>query len=109
MAIGGDRGRSDFGSKDAVHKVDEQYENPLVTRYASREMSAKFSPERKFRTWRQLWIALAEAEKALGLPIRQEQIEELKAHRDDLNLDAARERERRERGVPLGKVSCPLF
>ena len=91
---------------------DEHYENPLVARYASREMSANFSPERKFRTWRKLWIALAEAEKALGLPIRGEQIEELKAHRDDLNLEAAKAREREVRHDVMAHVyayglQCP--
>ena len=57
----------------------DRYQSPLSERYASREMQYIFSPEKKFRTWRKLWIALAETEKELGLPITQEQIDELKA------------------------------
>ena len=59
-------------------------------------MSAIFSPDKKFTTWRELWIALAEAEKELGLDITQEQIDELKAHKDDINYEVARARERSE-------------
>ena len=65
----------------------DRYQSPLSERYASREMQYIFSPEKKFRTWRKLWIALAETEKELGLPITQEQIDELKAHKDDINFD----------------------
>ena len=72
----------------------QNYTSPLSERYPSREMKYLFSPEMKFRTWRKLWIALAEAEKELGLPITQEQIEEMKAAADDINYEAARERER---------------
>ena len=68
----------------------DRYQSPLSERYASREMQYIFSPEKKFRTWRKLWIALAETEKELGLPITQEQIDELKAHKDDINFDVAR-------------------
>ncbi|HEV7486341.1 MAG TPA: adenylosuccinate lyase, partial [Thermoanaerobaculia bacterium] len=60
-------------------------QNPLNERYASKEMSYLFSADYKFRTWRRLWIALAEAERELGLPISGEQIAELKAHADDIN------------------------
>lgn len=67
--------------------------HPLIDRYASREMIEAFSQERRFSTWRRLWIALAEAEMELGLPITPEQIEELKAHKDDLNLEVARKYE----------------
>ncbi len=70
------------------------YQSPLSARYASREMQYIFSPEKKFKTWRKLWIALAEAEKDLGLPITQDQIDEMKAHQEDLNLDVARDREK---------------
>ncbi len=70
------------------------YESPLSSRYASKEMQFIFSPDMKFRTWRKLWIALAETEKELGLPITDEQIEELKAHQDDINYEVAREREK---------------
>lgn len=68
--------------------------NPLTERYASREMSYLFSADFKFRTWRRLWIALAEAEKELGLPITDQQIAELKAHATDVNYDDAERRER---------------
>ncbi len=70
------------------------YSSPLSNRYASKEMQYIFSSNKKFRTWRKLWIALAETEKELGLPITQEQIDEMKAHQDDINYDEARERER---------------
>lgn len=72
----------------------DRYQSPLSERYASREMQYIFSPDMKFRTWRKLWIALAETEKELGLPITDEQIEELKAHADDINYDVAKEREK---------------
>ena len=74
--------------------VKDTYESPLSARYASKEMKYIFSPDKKFRTWRALWIALAESEKELGLPITQEQIDELKAHADDINYEVAQEREK---------------
>ena len=74
--------------------VKDTYESPLSARYASKEMKYIFSPEKKFRRWRKLWIALAESEKELGLPITQEQIDELKAHADDINYEVAQEREK---------------
>ena len=88
------------------------YNNPLITRYASKEMQYIFSPDMKFRTWRRLWIALAETEKELGLPITQEQIDELKAHKDDINYDVAKERERQVRHDVMSHVyaygvQCP--
>jgi adenylosuccinate lyase len=70
------------------------YQNPLETRYASREMLEIFSEETKFLTWRDCWIALAEAEKELGLPITDEQIEDLKKNRNNLNLERARQIEK---------------
>ena len=70
------------------------YESPFCTRYASKEMQYIFSPDMKFRTWRRLRIALAETEKELGLDITQEQIDELKAHKDDINYDVAKAREK---------------
>ncbi|MDY5986533.1 adenylosuccinate lyase [Sporofaciens sp. SGI.106] len=73
---------------------NDRYQSPLSERYASKEMQYIFSPDMKFRTWRRLWIALAETEKELGLPITDEQIEELKAHKDDINYDVAKEREK---------------
>ncbi len=70
------------------------YVSPLSERYASKEMQFIFSPDMKFRTWRKLWIALAETEKELGLGITDEQIEEMKAHQEDINYEDAREREK---------------
>lgn len=88
------------------------YETPLNSRYASDEMKAVFSPDTKFKTWRKLWIALAESEKELGLPITDEQIEELKAHADDINYDVARAREKEVRHDVMAHVyaygvQCP--
>ena len=74
--------------------ANDRYVSPLSTRYASREMQYIFSPDRKFRTWRKLWIALAEAEQELGLDITDEQIEELRAHADDINYEDAQAREK---------------
>ena len=64
--------------------MKDVYESPLNSRYASKEMKYLFSPDYKFKTWRRLWIALAESEKELGLNITDEQIAELKAHADDI-------------------------
>lgn len=72
----------------------DKYVSPLSERYASKEMQYIFSPDMKFKTWRKLWIALAEAEKEMGLSITQEQIDELKAHQDNINYDVAKEREK---------------
>jgi len=88
------------------------YENPLISRYASREMSYIFSPEHKFRLWRRLWIALAEAQRELGLPISEEQIEELRAHRDEVNYEVAEAREREVRHDVMAHIyayglQCP--
>ena len=84
----------------------------LSERYASKEMQYIFSPDMKFRTWRRLWIALAETEKELRLNITQEQIDELKAHKDDINYDVAKERERQVRHDVMSHVyaygvQCP--
>ena len=73
----------------------DRYVSPLSERYASKEMQYIFSPDMKFRTWRKLWIALAETEKELGLNITQEQIDELKANADNINYEVAKEREKR--------------
>ena len=88
------------------------YESPLNSRYASKEMKYIFSPDFKFRTWRKLWIALAESEKELGLPITDEQIAELKAHADDINYDVAEAREKEVRHDVMSHVyaygkQCP--
>ena len=85
----------------------DRYVSPLSERYASKEMQYIFSPDMKFRTWRKLWIALAETEKELGLPITQEQIDELKAHKDEINFDVAKEREKLVRHVPDSKRNHP--
>lgn len=92
--------------------VKDTYESPLSARYASKEMKYIFSPDKKFRTWRKLWIALAESEKELGLPITQEQIDELKAHADDINYEVAQEREKLVRHDVMSHVyaygvQCP--
>ena len=90
----------------------DRYVSPLSERYASKEMQYIFSPDMKFRTWRKLWIALAESEKELGLNITDEQIEELKAHAEDINYDVAKERERLVRHDVMSHVyaygvQCP--
>ena len=88
------------------------YESPFGTRYASEEMQYLFSADKKFRTWRLLWIALAKAEHQLGLPITAEQIAELEAHKDDINYKVAEERERLVRHDVMSHVyaygvQCP--
>ncbi len=72
----------------------DKYQSPLSERYSSKEMQYIFSPEKKFKTWRRLWIALAETERELGLNITEEQIEELKAHKDEINFEEAKAREK---------------
>ena len=72
----------------------DQYENPLISRYSSREMSRLWSAQKKFSTWRKLWVALAEAQQELGLAITDEQIAELKQHTGDIDFDAAAKYER---------------
>ncbi len=88
------------------------YQSPLSERYAGKEMQSIFSPDRKFKTWRRLWVALAEVEKELGLPISSEQIDELKAHQDDINYDVATQREKEVRHDVMSHVyaygiQCP--
>ena len=96
----------------------DRYQSPLSERYASKEMQYIFSPDMKFRTWRKLWIALAETEKEVGLSkngepvITDEQIEELKAHAEDINYDVAKEREKLVRHDVMSHVyaygvQCP--
>ena len=90
----------------------DRYTSPLSERYASKEMQYIFSQDMKFRTWRRLWIALAETEKELGLNITQEQIDELKAHADDINYDVAKAREKEVRHDVMSHVyaygvQCP--
>ena len=90
----------------------DTYESPLSSRYADQEMKYLFSPDMKFRTWRRLWIALAESEMELGLPVTQEQVDELKAHADDINYEVAEARERLVRHDVMSHVyaygqQCP--
>ena len=90
----------------------DRYVSPLSERYASREMQYIFSPDKKFKTWRRLWIALAETEKELGLDITQEQIDELKANADNINYEVAKEREKKVRHDVMSHVyaygqQCP--
>ena len=92
--------------------MHDRYVSPLSERYASREMQYIFSPEKKFCTWRRLWVALAEAENELGLPVTKEQIDELKEHMDDINFDVAKEREKLVRHDVMSHVyaygvQCP--
>ncbi len=88
------------------------YDNPLVSRYASREMAMLWGDQRKFSTWRRLWVALAEAEAELGLPITKEQIAELRSAVDDIDFDAANQYERKLRHDVMAHVhaygdQCP--
>ncbi len=88
------------------------YESPLNSRYSSKEMKYIFSPDMKFKTWRKLWIALAEAEKELGLDITQEQIDELKANQENINYEVAEEQEKKVRHDVMSHVyaygvQCP--
>ena len=85
-------------------RMKNTYESPLNSRYASEQMKYIFSPDFKFRTWRRLWIALAESEKELGLNITDEQIAELKAHADDINYDVAAAREKEVRHDVMSHV-----
>ena len=92
--------------------MTDQYVSPLSKRYASEEMLKLFSQDKKFTTWRRLWIALAEAEMELGLPITQEQVDELKAHANDINYAEAEAREREVRHDVMSHVyayglQCP--
>ena len=90
----------------------DRYISPFETRYASREMQYIFSEDNKFKTWRRLWIALAKAEKAQGLPITEEQIAQLEAHKDDINYEVAIAREKETRHDVMSHVyaygvQCP--
>ena len=90
----------------------DRYESPLSSRYASDEMQYVFSPDKKFTTWRRLWVALARAEMELGLPVTQEQVDELAAHIDDIDYDKAAEYEKKLRHDVMAHVhtygdACP--
>ena len=93
--------------------MDNIYQSPLSSRYASREMLYNFSNKRKFTTWRKLWIMLAKAEKELGLSITDDQIAQLEAHEEDVDLAAAAAEERLTRHDVMAHVhvyakQCPL-
>jgi adenylosuccinate lyase len=97
---------------NSIHPTDV-YSNPLLDRYASREMSYLFSPDFKFSTWRKLWVALAESEKELGLPISEEQIAEMKAHIHDIDYNRVRVLESKTRHDVMAHIqafgeACPL-
>jgi adenylosuccinate lyase len=90
----------------------QTYENPLGSRYASREMLYNFSPEKKFRTWRRLWVSLAEAQRELGLPITEAQLDELRAYQDEVDYEVAEARERQVRHDVMAHIyayglQCP--
>lgn len=92
--------------------MKDTYESPLSARYADKEMKYLFSPDKKFRTWRRLWVALAESEMELGLPVTQGQVDELKAHQDDINYEVAEAREKLVRHDVMSHVyaygqQCP--
>lgn len=98
--------------KGKHNNMRDTYESPLSSRYADKEMKYLFSPDMKFKTWRRLWIALAESEMELGLPVTQEQVDELKAHADDINYEVAEARERLVRHDVMSHVyaygqQCP--
>lgn len=95
-----------------MSKNYDSYESPFCTRYASPEMQFIFSADKKFTTWRRLWVALARAEMKLGLPVTQEQVSELEAHIDDINYDVAEQREKEVRHDVMSHVyaygqQCP--
>ena len=73
------------------NEMHETYVNPLCTRYAGEEMQKIFSDDRKFSTWRRLWLALAESEKELGIPVTDAQLEEMRLHLNDIDYDMATE------------------
>ena len=103
---------SKMASKRRKIMSNDRYVSPLSERYASKEMQYIFSPDMKFRTWRRLWIALAETEKELGLDITEEQIAELEAFQDDINFETAKEREKLVRHDVMSHVyaygvQCP--
>ena len=84
--------------------MNNVYESPLSSRYASKEMLYTFSSDMKFSTWRRLWLSLAKAERALGLPITQEQVDEMAAHLTDIDYDMARQREKEVRHDVMAHV-----
>ncbi|HHY37112.1 MAG TPA: adenylosuccinate lyase, partial [Firmicutes bacterium] len=97
---------------DSRQKRRDRYENPLCERYASERMQEIFSPDKKFSTWRKLWVALVESQKELGLDITDRQIEVMKEHIYDINYEVAEEREKEVRHDVMSHiyaygVQCP--
>ena len=95
-----------------LSSLKNSYVSPLSTRYASSEMKYLFSPDKKFTTWRKLWIALAESEMELGLPITKEQIDEMKQYADKINYEVAEAQEKKVRHDVMSHVfafgeQCP--
>ena len=86
--------------------MHEVYENPLTTRYASRAMQEIFSQDTRTKTWRKLWVALAESEMELGLPVTQAQVNELRAHIDDIDYEAEARKEREIRHDVMAHAVC---
>ena len=84
--------------------MHDRYESPLSSRYASDEMQYIFSDDKKFSTWRRLWVALARAEMELGLPVTQEQVDELEAHLTDIDYDKAAAYEKKLRHDVMAHV-----
>ena len=92
--------------------MKNSYESPFSIRYASEEMQYLFSADKKFKTWRRLWVALARAEMKLGLPVTEAQVKELESHLDDINYDVAEAREKQVRHDVMSHVyaygvQCP--
>ena len=90
--------------KGKIEMPTNQYESPLASRYASDEMLYLFSPDKKFSTWRRLWVALARAEMELGLPVTQEQVDELEAHITDIDYAKAAQWEKKLRHDVMAHV-----
>ena len=80
------------------------YENPLGTRYASREMQENFGDQKRIGLWRKLWIALAESEMELGLPVTKAQVDDMKAHADEIDFDLADHYEKEVRQIGRAHV-----
>ncbi|OYP35771.1 adenylosuccinate lyase [Rhodopirellula sp. MGV] len=93
-------------TQTASPSADTPYQNPLIERYASREMATLWGPQRRFRTWRDMWIALAESEQELGIDISDAQLDELRKFRTELNLDVAKEYERIRRHDVMAHVEA---
>ncbi|MEE6502727.1 hypothetical protein FKM82_004619 [Ascaphus truei] len=103
MDAGAEQGVSGSASPPGEEEV-LRYRSPLVSRYASREMAFNFSDSKKFHTWRRLWLCLAQAQRSLGLPISEEQIQEMEAHLENIDFKMAAEEEKRLRHDVMAHV-----